>query len=110
MARHVILVLTDPVDGREDDYNKFYNETHMPEFVELKGVVSGQRFVVSHPGSNVGPPHRYLTIYEIEGSLDEARAALLQDAANLTPAPEVFGEGSEDWWFTAITERVSSKP
>jgi hypothetical protein len=106
VEKHLIIVLTEPVEGREDDYNAFYNETHMPEVVASKGVVSGQRFILAHPGRNAGPPHPYLTIYEIEGDLDAARAALAADHPGRTPLPDSFSKENTDWWFTAISEQV----
>jgi hypothetical protein len=106
MAKHLILAFTEPAEGRDDDYNAFYNETHTPEVVKSEGVVRGQRYVLSYGGMSEGPPHPYLAIYEIEGDLDEARAALAADHAGRTPLPYSFNKNNNDWWFTAIGEPV----
>jgi hypothetical protein len=104
--KHLILAFTDPVEGREDDYNAFYNETHTPEVVRSNGIVRGQRYVLSYGGMHEGPPHRYLAIYEIEADLDEARAELAKDNAGRTSLPDSFDPHNNDWWFTAIGDPV----
>jgi hypothetical protein len=106
MEKHLILAFTEPAEGREDDYNVFYNGTHTPEVVKSKGVVRGQRYVLSHAGMSGGPPHRYLAVYEIEGDLDAARSELAKDNAGRTPLPDSFNPNNSDWWFTAIGEPI----
>ena len=29
MGRHLLIVYTNPVEGEEDEYNKWYDETHV---------------------------------------------------------------------------------
>lgn len=110
MDKHLIVVFAEPVEGGEDDFNEFYNGTHVPEVVATKGVVAGQRFKLVDPGRNGGPPHPYLAIYEIEGDLEEAKAALAAGHPSRTPLPDSFSRDNKDWWFTAVGERVESKP
>jgi hypothetical protein len=45
MEKDLIVVCTEHVAGREDDYG----DAHVPEVAASKGVVSGQRFVPAHP-------------------------------------------------------------
>ena len=108
MEKHLIVVLTEPSEGLEAEYNAFYNEFHVPEVVATKGVVAGQRFELVDPGRNGPPPHRYLAIYEIEGDLDEAKAALEAGYASRTPLPDSVSRDNKDWWFTAISARVEN--
>jgi hypothetical protein len=110
MEKHLIVVFTEPIEGQEDDYNAFYDEKHVPEVVAAKGVVAGQRFILADPGHKGGPPHKYLTIYEIEGDLAEAQASLVEGFPTRSPLPDSFSKENKDWWFTAISERVESKP
>ena len=65
------LVFTKPVVGMEDEYDKWYDEVHLPD-VAVPGVRSAQRFVL---GPERRPPEdepafRHLTVYELEGDLD----------------------------------------
>lgn len=58
MARGVYVVRTRPTDGHEDDFNRWYDEVHVPEVLEVPGFVSARRF---RSGDD------YLAIYELEG-------------------------------------------
>lgn len=73
--RHVLLVLSEPVAGREDEYNDWYDNVHLVEVLRVPGFVAAQRFVAGDamPGRQ-GPPRTYLSIYEIEA--DEVGTAL----------------------------------
>ena len=94
MTKHVLLVFTDPVDGREDEYNAWYNDVHLGEVLQIDEFVRAQRFKVADlmPGVT---EHQYVAIYELE--TDDPRAAMkalgeagktftMTDAADLTGA------------------------
>lgn len=95
MARGILYVASRPVSPeREEEYNTWYNEVHMPEICELPGVLSARRFA---PVTDGGP---YVALYEIEG--DDLRAVAkgmmkamgegritMSDAIQLDPAPEM---------------------
>lgn len=94
MTKHVLLVFTDPVEGREDEYNAWYNDVHLGEVLEADGFVRAQRFKVADlmPGVT---DHDYVAIYELETEdPGSAMAALrgrmgsftMTDAANLKDA------------------------
>ena len=38
-----LLVFSDPVAGREDEYHTWYTETHLPELLTLPGFVAARR-------------------------------------------------------------------
>ena len=68
---------------REDEFNAWYDETHVPEVLALPGFVSAKRYrLVPGPGVGTPPANPYLVVYELEGvdvdevmrSFQEARA------------------------------------
>jgi hypothetical protein len=63
------IVFSNPVEGEEDEYNRWYDDVHLPDVVAVDGVVAGQRYehvpVESEGGAR--PTHRYLAIYELDG-------------------------------------------
>ena len=63
MANYKMIILTQPVAGREDEYNEWYNDVHLPEVLATDGFVAAQRFKLAG-----GPdaPAPYLAIYEIK--------------------------------------------
>ncbi len=65
MTKHVLLVFTSPVEGREDDYNAWYNDVHLGEVLTADGFVRAQRFKASEMMPSV-TEHDYVAIYEIE--------------------------------------------
>jgi len=69
MTRGVYLVFTNPVSPeREDDYNDYYANVHIPEVVQSDGIVSARRFKLSDSKAPIGPvgDFQYVTIYELE--------------------------------------------
>ncbi|MEE8248404.1 MAG: hypothetical protein V3S87_14220 [Alphaproteobacteria bacterium] len=65
MARQLFMVLSEAVEGREDDYNDWYENTHLDEVIATSAVVSAQRFKLADR-RGVEAPNRYLAIYEVE--------------------------------------------
>jgi hypothetical protein len=92
MATQYFMVLTDPVQGGEAEYNAWYDNRHLADILEVPGFVSAQRFGLSHQTTPPGvPASRYLAIYEIEtDNVDATLAALFErlgsPAMPVTPA------------------------
>jgi len=62
MADYRMIVLTRPVEGREDEYNKWYSDIHLPEVLMTEGFVAAQRFKLVDGQDGPAP---YLAIYEV---------------------------------------------
>jgi hypothetical protein len=70
-----MVVLTNFAAGREQEFNRWYDEVHVPEVLEIGPIVACQRFKIVD--SQMMPQtHSYLAIYEFEGSAKEALEAL----------------------------------
>ncbi len=65
MPKYVFIAASAAKDGRDDEYNKWYDEEHFDDICALPGVKSGRRFNAS-PSSPMETPAPYLAIYEIE--------------------------------------------
>lgn len=77
MARYLFVGHSSPVQGREDEYQDWYLNRHLPAMLQCMGVVSVRRFKPADaqlPGRT--PQHQYLAIYEIE---TEAAADFVKD-------------------------------
>lgn len=70
MPKAVLLVLTNPTGpDREDEFNDWYTNTHVPDLLEVDGFVGATRYRLSETQlapSEETAKHRYLAIYEIE--------------------------------------------
>jgi hypothetical protein len=75
MPSYLFLAFTGPVEGRDEEYNDWYDQRHMQDVVSIDEFKSAQRFrLVDGPTGGLPP---YLAIYEIEAaSVGAARAAL----------------------------------
>ena len=90
---------SNPVEGREDEYNDWYDNVHLPELLAMfPQIKSARRY--SAPSDSTSP-QRYLTIYEIEGDLNTTVEAIDIAAAagklNLSDAIDVEGSKRELW-------------
>jgi hypothetical protein len=91
MAKGIMLVETRPSSpDREQEYNTWYDEIHIPELLALDGIVAVRRL---RPVNGDGP---YVALYELEG--DNLQAILdnmianadqlhMSDALQLDPRP-----------------------
>jgi hypothetical protein len=67
LARYVLVVYTNPVQGREDEYNAWYDGRHLDDLRNVPGVVAARRFDL-FPQQLAEQPqsHKYLALYELE--------------------------------------------
>jgi hypothetical protein len=69
MAKGIMYVETMPVSpDKEDEYHKWYNETHLAQILSVDGIVSARRFA---PTDGEGP---FIAIYELD--CDDLEAAV----------------------------------
>lgn len=70
MPKGVLLVLTNPVsEDREDDFNDWYTNTHVPDVLEVDGFVAASRYRIADPQlmpTDDPPAFRYLAVYEVD--------------------------------------------
>lgn len=65
MARYKMVVMSRPTEGREDEYNDWYQNVHLGELVALPGFTCAQRFRYARSLVE-GEAYPYMSIYEIE--------------------------------------------
>jgi len=76
MAKYMMVVQSKAVEGRDDDYNAWYDTIHLEDICALPGIKSGRRF--DFESSLMGAPGQpYLALYEIETDDIDALAAEL---------------------------------
>jgi hypothetical protein len=76
MATGRMIVLANHAPGREAEFNRWYDEVHVPEVLAVGPIVACQRFKVSDAQA-MPQTHSYVAIYEYEGTAKEAVDALL---------------------------------
>lgn len=65
MPRFKMIALTRAQEGREDEFNDWYQNHHLPEICQFEGVLGAQRYkqVAALQG---GDDRNYLAVYDIE--------------------------------------------
>jgi hypothetical protein len=111
MAKHVFVVLTNSVEGKEDAYNDWYTNVHLGDVLKVPGIVAAQRFKLSDVQRGEPPfPWHYLALYEIDTDDLNHTLAVLKEHSGTSAmvisdalAPERLA-----WFFQPITPRVEA--
>lgn len=114
MAKHKFLVLTNPVEGKDKEYNDWYTNQHIPDVVSVPGIVAAQRFRLAdfQMGNGAPSPWKYLAIYEIESddlkaTFDAMQALVGTDKMVMTDALDMTSVGG--FIYSPITNLVTTE-
>jgi hypothetical protein len=103
MPKYKLIVMTRPVAGREQEYNDWYQGSHLPDLVSIYGVKSAQRFRLSRTVVADPAPLPYLAIYDIEtDDIDKT----LDDLRTRVGSGQIFVSSalSKEDYFGAVYE------
>ena len=79
MANGLILALSNSVEGKDGAFNRWYDEQHLGDVLDVPGIVAARRYDLAPtdvpedqdlPAEIAPPAHRYLAIYEVDGDPD----------------------------------------
>ena len=84
--RHIQIVFSNPVEGKDDEFNEWYDNVHVPELLAVPGMVAAQRYNLRdaemyHVEGGRPPEHRYCIIYQMEGDVDAIMAKIREAVA-----------------------------
>lgn len=110
MASYRMIILSSALPGRDEEYQRWYDEVHIPDMLNLPGFVAAQRFRIARDvtGKTEFP---YVAIYEIEAtSPDEAIAVMGAAIASgqLRMSDTVDITTSQGFICEPMTERVTA--
>ena len=106
MGKYIMTVRSNPVAGREGDYNRWYDSHQLPELLRTPSFVAAQRFraarvvLPDYPGYE-RPRYSHMVVYEIEtDDIEQTRQQLWSPAnvARITPS-SAFDASSVDCQF-----------
>lgn len=60
--RYKMLVLANAVEGKDEEFNRWYDDQHLGDVLAIPGVLTGERFKIAGPADKWS----YLTLYDIE--------------------------------------------
>jgi hypothetical protein len=104
----LFIVMTEAVEGKEDEFNDWYTNIHCHDTMRLKGSVAVQRWKLSpyqllFGREHFGPPHRWLCIYELgdtQQNIDDHVAQCFSDAMPITSAQRI--DLAEDFYYVPV--------
>jgi hypothetical protein len=75
MGTSVLLVMTRCTDpAREAEFNRWYDEVHLPDVLTVPHIVAAQRYKLAGPANKNEPDAQYLAVYELD--TDDTRTAI----------------------------------
>ena len=104
----LFMVKSDAADGREDEYNTWYNEVHLPEVLQIEGFQAAQRFALNEHQVQKGQTHGYLAIYEIDSDNVAETLLNLQQATWLNMSDAIDQRHFDISVFSAVTAKIVS--
>lgn len=81
---YMMIAMTTPKPGREDEYNDWYWDRHLPDGMKLPGVISGERFHIQRDVSDEGFVEDYMALYDIN-TTDIANHIAVTNRISRTP-------------------------
>jgi hypothetical protein len=93
--KYKMLVFTNAAEGKDKEFNDWYQNTHLAQIVSIKSFTQAQRFRFS---TNIVPgasdPSPYLAIYDIETDDINASLAAMNELAvsGRMPIPDSMGQ------------------
>lgn len=79
MAKAILTVFTTCAPEREAEFNKWYDEIHVPDILAIEGFTAARRYKVAGPalqiqGQSGTVPAQYLAVYEMD--TDDTRSVM----------------------------------
>lgn len=110
--KHMLLVLSNAVEGKDDAFNTWYTGTHLPDVLKVHGFSAAQRFRLSDTQMNEGAaPYKYLAVYEVdEENLPAVRDALASTAGTeaMYIDPAIDMNATVAYFYSPITGMVQA--
>jgi hypothetical protein len=110
MGAYRLVILHNPVEGREEEFNRWLDDDHVPALLAVDGIESARRFRLAlttrqPPGETA---HRYMTIYEIEtDDIAEFHDRLIAGKKHRTSSDAVDRSDNSSRYFIEISGNAS---
>ena len=84
--KFIQIVFSNPAEGKDDEFNEWYDNVHIPELLAVPGMLSAQRYdlrdaEIYRMEGGAQPEHRYLLIYEMEGDVNAIMQKIQESVA-----------------------------
>ncbi len=100
----MLLVFSNPSEGQDEEFNRWYDEKHVVDVLAIPGITSGQRFALHQHDDPLGAPapkHRYVAAYSLEVEpetvMKEFSTRLSTGELDVSPALDVRSVSMTFW-------------
>ena len=107
MARYVVIVLSNPVPGKEAEFKRWYVELHIPDILRVPGFVSGKLLPAAalQPALQKDKRWNYLALFEAETDDLASVIAALNTRVNTPEMPVSDAFSFEGMHFEIFAEQ-----
>jgi hypothetical protein len=104
LQTYTMFVSTSPAPGMDREYNRWYDEQHVPDVLRIPGYQSARRYAlvrVETPGVSMTPYLVLFTLqtYDLEATVAELKRRVRAGITRMTPA---FGKGGHVYFMRAL--------
>jgi hypothetical protein len=97
------LVFSNPIEGRDDEYNEWYDNVHLGDVCRVPGVLGAKRYdLVPTDPAGAAPAHAYLAVYDL--SANASVSDVLAELGQRFGGPEMAS--SEAFDLTTVSMAV----
>jgi hypothetical protein len=112
VSKCVLVVLSNPVEGREDEFNDWYTNRHVADVIKTPGFLNGQRFKIAHEDPSGTLHYKYLATYEFEADdpavpMEALNARAGTPAMMISDAFDLKGASVTSW--VAVTDKITNQ-
>lgn len=109
MKKYTLFVLTNAVEGKEEEYNDWYTNQHLADVLRVPGFVSAQRFKLTE-SVVADKNYAYAALYGVETDDPHAALAAMNSAAGTPAMPisEAMAAEMHVALFAPITDLVTA--
>jgi hypothetical protein len=100
-----LLVFSNAVDGKEEEFERWYDEQHIPDVLQVPGIIAAQRFETR------GGDWKFCTVYELDtADIDAVLADLVSRAGTdrMVMSDAIDAAGVNMVPVVAVRPRVSA--
>ena len=102
-----MLVYTNALPDKDDEFNTWYDTIHIPEVIKLSKAVAAQRFRLSDAQPGGPEPYRYLAIYEFEVDSKEAYDSITANTDKMDLGSSLDQAGAKVVFYDDLGARVA---
>jgi len=103
MGHYTLVVMSNPVEGRDAEYNDWYSRQHLHDVLRVPGFASAERFkMVGAPLSEAG--WQYCALYQLEHDRPQQAVDELLRRAGTDAMP--MSDAMDPAWCAVLYESI----